>query len=110
MLGDGVYCTTTLEKALNYAKPKPHGGAIFVMKVDVGRCYTVSKSDPMMKTWHNYGYDSAWSPAGVNGVREEHCVRDQSRCEITNVILGDIGKAKTAGYTVAHGRLAFSPP
>jgi len=100
MLGDGVYCTTTLEKALNYAKPNLHGGAIFRMQVDLGRCYTVSHYDPMMKTWHKHGYDSAWSADGVNGLREENCVRNHRRCKIQNVILPNTGKAKAAGYTV----------
>ena len=58
MLGDGVYITTTLEKALNYAKVKPHSGAIFKLQVKLGKCKKVGKNDPMMRTWHAHGYDS----------------------------------------------------
>jgi hypothetical protein len=100
MLGNGVYMTTTLEKALNYAKDKPHGGIIFQLRVDLGRCKKMSRADPMMKTWHEKGYDSAWSPAGVNGVREENCVRDASRIQITNAIFGNTGEADRHGYRV----------
>ena len=81
MLGDGLYITTTLEKALNYAKPKPNAGAIFRLQVDLGRCYTVTdKNDPLRRTWADEGYDSAWSKAGLLGVREENCVKDPARC------------------------------
>lgn len=105
MLGDGVYCTTALEKALNYAKDKPHGGVILKMDVGLGRCKTLGHGDPMMTTWHRHGYDSAWSGDGVNGLREENCVRDPSRCKIKELILGNTSKAKRAGYEVRGGRL-----
>ena len=52
MLGTGVYATATLEKAMNYAKPKPHSGAIFKLRVDLGKCKELVANDPMMKTWH----------------------------------------------------------
>ena len=37
LLGLGVYCTTTLEKAMDYAKGNPAGGIIFELRVDLGR-------------------------------------------------------------------------
>ncbi len=61
MLGNGVYVTTTLTKALNYASPKRHGGVVLVLKVDLGKVYNVKQGDPHMKNWHKKGYDSAFS-------------------------------------------------
>jgi hypothetical protein len=106
-LGPGLYVTTTLEKALNYAKPKPFAGVIFVLRVDLGRCYRItSANDPNRQTWQLDGYDSAWSPAGVIGQREENCIWDTSnRVEITDVLLGNTGEALRGGYEVTHGRV-----
>ena len=106
MLGEGVYCTTTLEKALNYAKglpgnANPHGGVVFRMEVDLGRCFAVTSSDRAERTlWHRFGYDSCWSAAGLNGVNEENCVRDQTRIKIQDAILGNTGDARRAGFEV----------
>jgi hypothetical protein len=105
MLGDGVYITSTLEKAMNYAKPNPHAGVIFQLRVHLGKCKQVVRGDPLMRTWYLHGYDSAWSPAGVNGEREENCVRDPGRITITNVIFGDTVKAKRNGYQIRAGKL-----
>eukprot|EP01050_Picozoa_sp_SAG11_P027526 SAG11_NODE_7008_length_1209_cov_1.750450_2_plen_268_part_00 len=104
-LGKGVYITTTLEKALNYAKPKPHGGVIFKLRVDLGNCLTLVKGDPLMKTWADNGYDSAYAPTGVIGEREESCVRSPKRIEIVDVILGITSKANQAGFFVKGGQL-----
>ena len=108
MLGAGVYITTSLCKAYMYADNKhhrgarrPHDGAVLKLKVDLGKCYKVSRrGEPTMKTWMNRGYDSCWSPAGVNGVRGEHCVRDPKRIEVVDVYLMDTVKAGDAGYRV----------
>ena len=110
MLGNGLYMTTTLEKALNYAKVKDHGGAIFQLHGDLGECYNVKHKDRLMQQWQNKGYDSACSGPGVNGVREEHCVADpNSRVRIERVILGNTREAKMAGYEVLpNGRLVCS--
>ncbi len=59
-----------------------------------------------MKTWMNRGFDSACSPAGVNGRRGEHCVRDPKRIQVVSVYLMDTVKAGDAGYRVVpagHG-------
>ena len=37
LLGLGVYCTTTLKKAMDYAKGNLAGGIIFELRVDLGR-------------------------------------------------------------------------
>ena len=53
LLGAGVYMTTTLNKALQYAKGNPHGGAIFKLHVHLGQCYDVVDgiADPLRTTW-----------------------------------------------------------
>jgi hypothetical protein len=103
--------TATLEKALNYAKHKEHGGAIFKLRVDLGRCKELGHGDPIMKTWHRHGYDSAWSAAGLNGECEENCIKDPARIKITDVVLGDTSKASHAGYSVNDdSKLCFSDP
>jgi len=35
LLGKGVYCTTTLEQALHYAKRNPANGVVLELEVDV---------------------------------------------------------------------------
>jgi len=47
MLGDGVYLTTTLRKAMTYAETgnRPHGGAVLKLKVDLGRCKELLSGD-----------------------------------------------------------------
>ena len=82
------------------------------LKVDLGKCYKVKggrlkpPDDPRRKTWMNRGFDSAWSPAGVNGVKGEHCVRDKNRIKVVDVYLMDTVKAGDGGYRVVpagHG-------
>jgi len=51
LLGPGVYCTTTLEKAMDYAKGNPASGIIFELRADLGRCKTLAAGDALMKTW-----------------------------------------------------------
>jgi hypothetical protein len=47
-----TYVTSTLEKALNYAKHMPYNGAIFELRVDLGRCYTVNANDSNRQNWN----------------------------------------------------------
>jgi hypothetical protein len=118
MLGPGVYVTTTLQKALNYAKregvpgkePNPAAGGVFELEVNLGRCYTVRSNTPGERTgWASQGYDSAWAAAGIIGVMEENCVRDPARIvRIRNVMLGNTGEARRLGYEVRGGRLEVS--
>lgn len=49
LLGRGVYCTSTLKKAMDYLKG-PHGGVILQLKIDLGNCKQLVENDPMMKT------------------------------------------------------------
>ena len=117
MLGPGLYVTTTLQKAIVYAtgqlpdgrqmSHRPHGGAVFKLKVDLGNCYTVEQNDPYMSTWQQKGYDSAWSADGVNGKREEHCIKDPRppRVQILDVILANTRTASEGGFIIENGRI-----
>ena len=85
------------------------------LKVDLGKCYKVKggrlkpPDDPRRKTWMNEGYDSAWSPAGVGGVKGEHCVRDKKRIKVVDVYLMDTVKAGDGGYRVVPAGIAEEP-
>ena len=58
ILGPGLYITTSLEKALHYAKCKTNGGVVFKLFVDVGNSYCIeSATDSLIKTWHSAGFD-----------------------------------------------------
>jgi hypothetical protein len=107
-LGRGLYVTTTMEKAVNYAKRMPCQGAIFEVQVQLGRCYKVtSDNDNNKAKWQEMGYDSAWAAAGIIGEHEENCIKDPRppRVIIQNVILGHTGEAKRLGYSVVNGKL-----
>jgi len=112
-LGRGLYVTTTLQKALNYADRMPCRGVIFELRVDLGRCYTITANDRdngNLEMWQQMGYDSAWAAEGIIGEREENCIKDPRppRIMIQNITLGHTGEAKRAGYTVEHGKLRKS--
>jgi hypothetical protein len=112
-LGRGLYVTSTLEKALNYAKPKPCNGAVFELRVDLGECYTITANDRdngNLQTWQQMGYDSAWAAEGIIGEREENCIKDPRppRVVIKHIVLGHTGEANSAGYWVAQGKFRKS--
>lgn len=107
MLGPGLYITTDIAKALHYASTNPAKGAIFKLKVDLGRCYKLkSAQDPLRRTWQDHGYDSCYSSAGMLQTQpaglEENCLKDPSppRCVIMEVILPQTGEARRLGYEV----------
>ena len=107
MLGRGLYVTSTLEKAMNYAKRMPCQGAIFDLQVQLGKCYRVSSNDSNMAKWQEMGYDSAWAAAGIIGEREENCIKDPRppRVVIQHITLVHTGEANSAGYWVDQGKL-----
>jgi hypothetical protein len=106
MLGPGLYVTASLEKALNYAKRMPAKGVIMRLEIDLGRVYTCKPQDPHLRDWSSIGYDSAYSPEGANGVREEHCIADPNkRVQILDCVLGNTRKAHSAGYDVEKGKV-----
>jgi hypothetical protein len=106
-LGPGVYCTATLKKAFDYLNCE-HGGIIFELNVDLGRCLTLQPNDPRMKTWQE-DFDSAWHPTGaVNDVgeeKEENCVKDPRKIKIVRPIVGHTGKLGSAGYKIDRDRI-----
>jgi hypothetical protein len=106
-LGRGLYVTSTLEKALNYAKRMPCNGAVFELRVELGKCYTVNANDSNRQNWQEMGYDSAWARAGIIGEREENCIKDPRppRVVIQHITLVHTGEANSAGYWVDQGKL-----
>ena len=69
LLGPGVYASATLQKAIQYCDG-PEGGIVFQLAVDLGKCITLKENDPMMTTWQQHGYDSAWAPTALVGVEQ----------------------------------------
>ena len=62
MLGEGVYVTTTFEKACNY------GPIILKVLVDPGRICTITEQGhPRQKTWQS-DFGSAWVPPNTPGM------------------------------------------
>jgi len=109
-LGPGIYCTTSLKKAFDYLKCRD-GGVIFELRIDLGRCKTLAANDPMMKTWQQNDFDSAWHRTGaVNSVgkeKEENCIKDPSRIRIVRPIPGHTGKLLEVGYDVIGDKLVI---
>ena len=107
LLGRGVYCTSTLTKAMDYLKG-PHGGVILELKIDLGNCKQLVEGDPMMNTWQNH-YDSAWAPfsavnPGDQG-KEENCVKDPKSIKVVQAIAGSTGQLKQGGFVIEDGKL-----
>jgi hypothetical protein len=108
LLGRGVYCTSTLKKATDYLTG-PYGGVILELKIDLGNCKHLVENDPMMKTWQNHDYDSAWAPfSAVNPSdtgKQENCVKDPKRIKVVQVIAGHTGELRRGGYEIMNGKL-----
>jgi len=109
LLGRGVYCTTTWAKAMDYLKG-PCGGVVLVLRIeDLGKCKILEIGDPMMTTWQDAGYDSAWAPfSAVNPHdkgKQENCVKDPKRIKVIDVIAGDEDRLRRGGYNIIDGKL-----
>ena len=91
MLGPGVYLSRDLQKASRYPIEHPESDrAVLKVLVSVGRVIAINRQNhPYQKTWHNYGYDTAWVPPNCGMVRsglEEDCVWDPDRIQISKII------------------------
>jgi len=110
LLGKGVYCTTVLDKATDYAKKKPGCGVVLQLRCQLGLCKKLVANDPMMTTWQNHGYDSAWHPNGANQRQlSENCFKDPASITVLGVIAGDTAALLRMGMAVrvSDGRLAM---
>lgn len=91
MLGPGVYLSRDLQKASRYPIDHPeHDRAVVKVSVNVGKVIAINyQGHPKQKTWHRYGYDTAWVPPNCGMVKsglEEDCVWDPSRIKIIKII------------------------
>ncbi|XP_067106209.1 uncharacterized protein [Osmerus mordax] len=89
MLGRGVYVTRDIRKAIKYPdddKIPDSNRVVLKVKVDVGKVKVINRQGhDMQKTWHRYGFDTAWLPPNAPNVgmvrsgQEENCVYDPNR-------------------------------
>ncbi|XP_078055280.1 GCRV-induced gene 2o [Mustelus asterias] len=87
MLGPGVYVSRDKKKASRYPLDVPdHQKVVLKLRVNVGRVIRIDyQGHPRQKTWHGYGYDTAWCPPDCGMVQsglEEDCVWDPKRIKI----------------------------
>ena len=108
-LGHGVYCTTTWPRAVDYIR-EPYGGVVLVLYIrNLGKCKQLVHDDPMMTTWQDAGYDSAWTPCSAVNTddpgKQENCVKDPKRIKVIDVIAGDGDRLRRGGYNIIDGKL-----
>jgi len=109
LMGKGVYCSSKLAKAVDYANRHKDGGIVFEVQCDLGLCKTLMVADPMMQSWQDNGYDSAWAREGANHRdMTENCIKNPERISIVRAIAGDTGRLKASGMFVrSDGRLSM---
>ena len=81
---------------------------MFELEVDLGKCKELGKNDPLMTTWQENGFDSAWAAPGVvyPNSESENCIKDAQRIKIKHATAGDSHKLKQAGYEITRaGRI-----
>ena len=92
MLGAGVYWSDNPRKTLNY------GQSCLKLAVRCGKVKRIEgQGDEMQYDWNDYGYDTAWVPAGCGMVESElseNCTFETWRVEVVAIRLGDNGKFK----------------
>ncbi|XP_038550723.1 uncharacterized protein LOC119884371 [Micropterus salmoides] len=91
MLGRGVYLSRDLGKASRYPLNHPESDrVVVVVEVNVGKVIAINRQGhPRQKTWHDFGYDTAWVPPRrgmVPSGLEEDCVWDPQRIQIIKTI------------------------
>ena len=93
---------------MNYATrmgSRPADAAVLHLTLKLGNCYEVKRRDPLMKAWHQHGYDSAFSADGVNGEKEEYCIADATGIQVHSIQLVHPREAAKLGFEVRSGRL-----
>ncbi|XP_058865475.1 uncharacterized protein LOC117397126 [Acipenser ruthenus] len=91
MLGQGVYVSRDFNKASRYPLNRPDKERrVLKLRVNVGKVKKIDRQGhPMQKTWHDYGYDTAWVPPGcgmVSSGLEEDCIWDPNRIKVMEVM------------------------
>ncbi|RXM90503.1 hypothetical protein EOD39_22133 [Acipenser ruthenus] len=91
MLGQGVYVSRDFNKASRYPLNHPDKERrVLKLRVNVGKVKKIDRQGhPMQKTWHDYGYDTAWVPPGcgmVSSGLEEDCIWDPNRIKVMEVM------------------------
>ncbi|KAJ8254653.1 hypothetical protein GJAV_G00195520 [Gymnothorax javanicus] len=76
MLGRGVYVSRDLQKASKYPLNLPVQECVVLrLWVRVGKVKKIDcQEHPMQKTWHYYGYDTAWVPENCGMPQVCHAV------------------------------------
>ena len=113
MLGRGVYVSRDLQKASIYPRRLPESQrAVLKLRVRVGKVKKIDyQGHPMQKTWHDYGYDSAWCPPHCGMVRsglEEDCIWDPDRITVLNIVNTQSGLSTNFGSVVRQDRVTYS--
>uniref|UniRef100_A0A3Q2QUE3 PARP catalytic domain-containing protein n=1 Tax=Fundulus heteroclitus TaxID=8078 RepID=A0A3Q2QUE3_FUNHE len=91
MLGPGVYLSRDLQKASRYPIDHPEEDKVVIkVMVNVGKVIAINyQNHPLQKTWHYYGFNTAWVPPNCGMVPsglEEDCVWDPRQIWITELI------------------------
>uniref|UniRef100_A0A3Q2PPN5 PARP catalytic domain-containing protein n=1 Tax=Fundulus heteroclitus TaxID=8078 RepID=A0A3Q2PPN5_FUNHE len=91
MLGRGVYLSIDLQKASRYPINHPEEDKVVIkVMVNVGKVIAINyQNHPLQKTWHYYGFNTAWVPPNCGMVPsglEEDCVWDPRQIWITELI------------------------
>ncbi|XP_018429645.1 PREDICTED: uncharacterized protein LOC108802274 [Nanorana parkeri] len=89
MLGAGVYVSRDEVKARRYPLKNQEDQVVLKLRVNVGKVIKIDRQNHrLQKTWHDYGYDTAWVPPTCGMVKsnlEEDCVWDPERVKVVNV-------------------------
>lgn len=90
-LGSGVYLSRDLQNARRYPLGHPLWDKVVIqVHVNVGKVIFInSLNSQLQKTWHNFGYDTAWvlpDSGVVSSGLEENCVWDPKRISIMGTI------------------------
>jgi|TARA_B110000902_G_scaffold125754_1_gene146794 hypothetical protein len=116
MLGNGVYATSSIDKAQLYAngfhKSNLYKGVILKLSVETGKCCTLKKNtDVNRKEWITKGFDSCYLPPNIMGRKgkdlmfDEYCIKDTRKIKVVDVIICNSSKLYEYGYMKKKNRL-----